>query len=151
MGFIVRDFAKAFGVRAVRAPNEPTLASWRAAGRTGLWPRMRTAAANAPLWAATRRRLRRASIGCNDWFFGLNDGGAVTRERLLGFVANLPPGISEIGMHPSSAPLTGPHAPPPHWRVVEELHALTDPEVIEACKSVRLARFGDLFGVGTAA
>lgn len=145
MGFI-RDFAHEYGVRAVRSPNEPALASWRAAGRTGLFARARTALANAPLWGATRRSLRKAGIGCNDWFFGLNDGGAVTRERLLGFIANLPPGISEIGMHPSSAPLSGPHAPPPHWQVVEELKALVDPDVVTACKALRLARFADLFG-----
>ena len=150
-GFLVRDFAEAFGVRAVRVANEPALPSWRAAGRKGLLRRTRTALANAPLWGATRSRLRRAGIGCNDWFFGLNDGGAVTRERLLGFIANLPDGISEIGMHPSSQPLSGPHAPPAHWRLVEELQALVDPEVIEACKQVRLGRFSDFFGSGVTA
>ena len=143
---LAREIAPDFGVRAVRVPREPALPSWRAAGRTGLLARLRTAWANAPLWAATRRSLRRAGVGCNDWFFGLNDGGAVTRERLLGFIANLPPGISEIGMHPSSAPLSGPHAPPPHWRLVEELQALVDPEVKAACQGVRLGRFADFFG-----
>jgi hopanoid biosynthesis associated protein HpnK len=145
MGLLV-EIAQAFGVRAVRVPSEPALPSWRAAGRKGLFGRMRTSMTNAPLWGATRARLRRAGIGCNDWFFGLNDGGAVTRERLLGFIANLPEGISEIGMHPASAPLSGPHAPPSHWRVVEELQALVDPEVAEACKGVQLGRFSDFLG-----
>jgi hopanoid biosynthesis associated protein HpnK len=145
MGVLV-ELAQAFGVRAVRVPNEPALPSWRAAGRKGLFGRLRTSLANAPLWAATRARLRRSGIGCNDWFFGLNDGGAVTRELLLGMIANLPPGISEIGMHPASAPLSGPHAPPAHWRVVEELQALVDPAVAEACRGVRLGRFSDFLG-----
>ncbi len=146
IGLVAGEFAQAFGVRAVRVPNEPALASWRAAGRKGLSGRLGAALSNAPLWSATRARLRGSGIGCNDWFFGLNDGGAVTRELLLGFIANLPEGISEIGMHPSSAPLSGPHAPPSHWRVVDELRALTDPDVIEACKQVRLGRFADFFG-----
>jgi hopanoid biosynthesis associated protein HpnK len=143
---VLVELAQAFGVRAVRVPNEPALPSWRAAGRKGLFGRLRTSLANAPLWGATRARLRRSGIGCNDWFFGLNDGGAVTSKLLLGLIANLPPGISEIGMHPASAPLSGPHAPPAHWRVVEELQALVDPEVAEACRRVRLGRFADFLG-----
>jgi hypothetical protein len=35
--------------------------------------------------------------------------------------------------------------------VVEELQALTDPDVVEACKSVQLGRFGDFFGPGATA
>jgi hopanoid biosynthesis associated protein HpnK len=145
MGFLVGGLAQEFGVKAVRVPREPALASWRAAGRRGLVGRVRTSLANTLLWNATRARLARAGIGSNQWFFGLNDGGAVTRERLLGMIANLPGGISEIGMHPASSPPPGPHAPPAHWRVVEELQALTDPEVIAACKAVRLGRFCDFF------
>jgi hopanoid biosynthesis associated protein HpnK len=146
IGFLVNGMAAEFGVKAVRVPSEPALPSWRAAGRTGLIGRARTALANGVLWNATRSRLQKAGIGSNRWFFGLNDGGAVVRERMIGFVRNLPPGISEIGLHPASAPLTGPHAPPAHWQVVEELQALVDPEVIEACRAVRLGRFSDFFG-----
>jgi hypothetical protein len=105
-----------------------------------------TALANGPLWAALKLRLRKAGIGSNDWFFGLNDTGHVTRERMLGFLAQLPAGVSEIGLHPANAPLEGPFAPPAHYRVTEELAALTDPEVIEACRQVRLGRFADFVG-----
>ncbi len=143
MGLLVHGMAREFGVRAVRVPNEPALPSWRAAGRRGLVRRARRSLSNAALWSATRSRLRKAGIGSNDWFFGLNDGGAVTRELMLGIVANLPPGVSEIGMHPASAPLSGPYAPPAHWRVTEELAALTDPDVTQAFKAVRLGRFAD--------
>lgn len=148
LGFIVQDFAKGYGVRAVRTANEPALPSWRAAGRKDLARRSRTALANSLLWNSARDRLKRAGIGCNDWFFGLNDGGAVTRELLLGFIANLPAGVSEIGLHPASAPLSGPFAPPAHWRVTEELAALVDPDVVAACKGLRLGRFTDFVGKG---
>ncbi len=142
--------APAFGIRAVRVPNEPPLPSWRAAGRRGLGRRLITAVAHAPLWSSMRCRLRRAGIGANDWFFGLNDSGAVTRDVLLGAVANLPPGVSEIGLHPASAALVGAHAPPARYRAVEELQGLVDPDVVEACRAVRLGRFADLVFAGAA-
>jgi hypothetical protein len=93
-----------------------------------------------------RGQLSRAGIGCNDWFFGLNDGGHVGRDLLLGMIANLPQGVSEIGLHPASAPLSGPFAPPAAWRVTDELAALTDPEVKAAAGRVRLGRFAELVG-----
>ena len=143
---MIAEMAAEFGVRAVRVPSEPALPSWRAAGRTGLIGRGRTAMAHALLWRSMRRRFARAGVGANDWYFGLNDTGAMTRERLLGVIANLPDGLSEVGMHPAMTPPTGPHALPAHYRVTDELAALVDPEVAEACKAVRMVRFSDMFG-----
>lgn len=145
IGFLVGGLAQEFGVKAVRIPSEPALPSWRAAGRRGLIGRARTALAQGALWSATRSRLRRAGIGANQWFFGLNDSGAVVRDRMIGFVQNLPAGVSEIGLHPASVQPTGPHALPARYRAVEELQALLDPDVIEACRAVRLGRFSDFF------
>ncbi|MEI9965185.1 MAG: hopanoid biosynthesis-associated protein HpnK [Caulobacteraceae bacterium] len=145
-GMLIREMAPQFGVKAVRVPNEPALPSWRAAGRRGLGKRLWTSASQAVICGSMRARLRRAGIGSNDWFFGLNDGGAIGRDLLLGLIANLPEGVSEIGGHPASRPLTGPFAPPAHWRVTEELAALVDPDVVEAARAVRLGRFSDLVG-----
>jgi hopanoid biosynthesis associated protein HpnK len=145
VGILIRDLAGPFGIKAVRVPAEPAGPSSRAAG-TGSVKRWTTALANGPLWAALKLRLRKAGIGSNDWFFGLNDTGAVTRERMLGFVAQLPAGVSEIGLHPASGPLSGPFAPPAHYKVTEELAALVDPDVIESCRAVRLGRFADFVG-----
>jgi hopanoid biosynthesis associated protein HpnK len=138
------EMAVEYGVRAVRAPNEPVLASWRAAGRKGLVGRAATAAFHAPLWGSLRSRLKRANIGVNDWFFGLNDGGHMVADQLVRTIANLPPGVSEIGLHPASAHPPSPHAPPPHWKLADELAGLIDPAVIEAARAVRLGRFSDL-------
>ena len=146
VGILIKDLAGPFGIKAVRVPSEPAAPSWRAAGRRGGARRWGIALANGPLWAALRGRLKRAGIGSNDWFFGLNDTGAVTRERLLGFIAELPAGLSEIGLQTANAELSGPFAPPAHYRVIEELAGLTDPEVIEACRRVRLGRFADFVG-----
>ncbi|MBS0410303.1 MAG: hopanoid biosynthesis-associated protein HpnK [Proteobacteria bacterium] len=138
------EMAAEYGVRAVRAPNEPVLASWRAAGRKGLAGRAMTAAFHAPLWGSLRARLKRAKIGVNDWFFGLNDGGHMDAAQMIRTIANLPPGVSEIGLHPASAHPPAPHAPPSHWRLVDEMAGLMDPAVIEAARAVRLGRFSDL-------
>jgi hopanoid biosynthesis associated protein HpnK len=143
-GILIREMAPRYGVRAVRIPREPALPSWRAAGRRGLLGRLRTAAAHAGLWAVMRARLNRAGIAANDWFFGLNDGGHVGRELMLGMIANLPAGVSEIGLHPASGPLSGPFAPPPNWCGTEELKALTDPDVKAAAARVRLGTFSEL-------
>ena len=104
---------------------------------------MSDASASTPSW--NRNGSKRAGIGANDWFFGLNDGGHVGRELMLGMIANLPPGVSEIGLHPASGPLSGPFAPPPSWRGTEELKALTDPDVKAAAAArVRLGTFSEL-------
>jgi hypothetical protein len=132
-------------------PREGALASWRAAGRRGLAIRSVMALAHAPLWGRLRRGLARAGIGANDWFFGFNDGGAMDRAQLLRTIANLPSAVSEIGMHPASAPPSGLHPPPRSWRVVDELAALVDPDVAEACRAVRLGRFSDVVGKQCAA
>jgi hopanoid biosynthesis associated protein HpnK len=141
---LIREMAPKYGVKAVRVPREPPLASWRAAGKRGLFARLRTAAGHALLWARMRRALSRAGIGSNDWFFGLNDGGHIGRELLIGMIQNLPAGVSEIGLHPASGPLSGPFAPPASWRVTEELAALTDPDVKAAAGRTRLGRFSEL-------
>ncbi len=145
------DLAAEFGIRAVRVPSEPALASWRAAGRRGLAVRAARSILQSWLWRRMRRRLARAGVGANDWFFGLHDSGAMTREILLGVIRELPPGVSEIGTHPASAPPSGPHALPASYRVTEELAALTDPDVIAACRDVRLGRFSDFDLTGRAA
>ena len=141
---LANEFAPAFGIHAVRAPREPILAAWRAAGRHHLSGRAVVDLWNAALWRAAEWRMRGASFASNDWFYGLNDGGAVTPDRLLGFIQNLPPGVTEIGVHPAIAPPTGPFAPPSSWRGPDELQALLDPAVIAACRDIPRIRFSDI-------
>jgi chitin disaccharide deacetylase len=140
------ELATEYGIRAVRVPYEPPLPSWRAAGRRNLLRRVADAAPHRLLAARMRRVLRRAGVAFNDWFFGKIDGGAVTRERILGIVAQLPPGVTEIGLHPATRSWSGPHAPPAHWRAADELDGLIDRDVVAACRADgrRLIRFGDL-------
>src|ERR1043166_747649 len=117
-------FAPEYGIRAVRLPREPALHSWRAAGRVELSRRVLDVAAHWPLLRLMGRRLRSAGIASNDWFFGKHDGGAIGRSWMLRLLERLPPGVSEIGLHPASRSWPPPSGPPAHWRVSDELAAL---------------------------
>jgi hypothetical protein len=74
--------------------------------------------------------------------FGLQWSGAMTRARLCGLIAHLPPGLSEIYLHPATGPYVG---SAPGYRYREELEALTAPEVAAACRerALRLGGFAD--------
>ena len=138
------EFAREFAIRAVRVPYEPALASWRSS-RTEFARRGGLALAHRPLTSLMRRRLRRAAIASNDWFFGMADGGAISREVLAGHLHNLLPGVTEIGLHPASRVWHSPFSPPSTWRVTEELTALTDPDLRRVCNDrCRLITFADL-------
>jgi hopanoid biosynthesis associated protein HpnK len=134
------------GLAAVRIPYEPPLPSWRAAGRRQLVRRTVDAMAHRPLAANMRGRLRARGVAFNDWFFGKADGGAMTASHMQRLFVHLPPGDSELGLHPATATWPSEHAPPAHWRPAEELAALVDPAVRAACtrEGIQLIRFGDL-------
>ncbi|MBV8752462.1 MAG: hopanoid biosynthesis-associated protein HpnK [Hyphomicrobiales bacterium] len=138
--------APEYRIRAIRLPREPALCSWRAAGRVGLGRRLLDVAGHWPLLRLMRRVLRSAGIVSNDWFFGKHDGGAIGRNWVLRLLEQLPPGVSEIGLHPARRSWPPPYGPPTHWRVTDELEALIDPDVVAACRrpGVRLAKFSDL-------
>ena len=142
--------APEYGIRAIRLPRESALHSWRAAGRVGLGHRVFDVAAHWPLLTVMRRMLRSAGIASNDWFFGKHDGGAIGRSWVLRLLEGLPEGVSEIGLHPARRPWPPPYGPPAGWRVADELAALTDPDVIAACRQpgIRLAKFSDLTAEG---
>jgi len=71
-----------------------------------------------------RRRVRAAGLSANDRLLGLAWTGGVTEERILTLIEALPPGVSELYLHPAtarSAPLV---RAMPRYRQVEELDAL---------------------------
>jgi hopanoid biosynthesis associated protein HpnK len=132
----------------LRVPSEGWRLS-RTAARAGLAPgRLVQALAHRPLAVRMRRAAEQAGIVSNGWFFGKVDAGRIDLPLLLGLVAALPVGVTELGLHPALAGWagSGPHAPPAHWRQVEELAALTAPELREALAraGVRLARWDEL-------
>jgi hopanoid biosynthesis associated protein HpnK len=148
LGLMLRIGAD-YGLRAVRLPREPFLASWRATGE-GLFRRAANDLLLRPLLAAHRRRIARAGMMCNDYVFGMNDSGAVDRNRLLGFLAHLPEGISEIYCHPATGPWAGMEAAAERYRFADELAALTDAAVAAAIPRLGIERtaFGALAAGG---
>jgi chitin disaccharide deacetylase len=119
----ILGLAAEFAARSIRAPLEPSAVLARIeGGRPGL-----AATALRP-WARLQRlRLRRAGVATPDQVFGLAWSGAMTHSRLVGLVANLPDGVSEIYTHPATAAEFAGAAP--GYRCREELAALTSPEL----------------------
>jgi chitin disaccharide deacetylase len=127
---LLLEIGPRYGMRALRIPDEPALASYRAAGNRffsrAVWPLFL-----APWMGRMRRRARRAGLVTNDFVFGMRDSGHVTRERILGYLRVLPDGVSEIYAHPASS---GGNADPlaAGYDHRGELAALVDPDVRHA-------------------
>jgi chitin disaccharide deacetylase len=138
VGRLLISVGRRFGVRAVRVPLEPAAVLRRVEPRTS----GSSALLTAPFARSLRRRVRNAGLFSADWLFGLKWSGQMTRSRLLGLIRNLPPGLSEIYLHPATGAFEG-SAPGYHY--AGELEALTASEVVAACatSALRLGGFGD--------
>lgn len=134
------------GLRAVRIPYEGLGWSHRVTGHRRLGARIGHAVSHAPLAGFMRLRTKAAGLRANDYFFAKSDAGSVSGDQLLGLVQNLPDGVTEVGLHPSTRQRIGIHPPPPDWDSTGELVALTDPRLrpeIER-RGIILCRWADL-------
>ena len=138
IGGLIASIGRHYGLRAARVPLEPAAILRKIEPST---PRM-SALALAPWALLLRRRFRAAGLLTCDRVFGLQWSGGMTRDRLCGLIAHLPPGLSEIYLHPATAPYPG---CAPGYRYREELAALTSLEVAAACRerALRLGGFAD--------
>jgi hopanoid biosynthesis associated protein HpnK len=127
------------GLAAARAPVEPR------AVITRLEP-----AASGPMdflvdmtARLCRRRLRAAGLLVPDQVFGLAWSGAITKLRLHDLIEALPPGLSEIYLHPGLD--GGFEGAAPGYLYAEEFAALIDPQVIGAVQrsAIALGGFAD--------
>ena len=115
-----------FGLRSVRIPAEPGAYARRA--RPGFGAGLGGALLS-PWVALMRRRVRAAGLACNDRIFGITDSGGLDEGRLLAILEALPPGLSEVYLHPgtrSGAAITASMA---GYRHEAELAALLSPRV----------------------
>jgi chitin disaccharide deacetylase len=138
VGRLLAAIGRRFGVRAVRVPFEPARVLRRVEGgalRPSAW-------LTVPCALALRRRVRAAGLAAPDAVFGLRWSGQMSRQRLAGLIRNLPPGLTEIYLHPATGRFPG-AARGYHYR--EELEALTAPEVLAACRdpALRLGGYRD--------
>ena len=139
---LVARIGRRFGARGARAPVEPIEAL------AAIEPVRRNLAGRiaAPWARATARRFRKAGFTVPDQVFGLAWSGAMTAERVRAIVEHLPPGLSELYLHPATADAWPGSAP--GYRYRDELAALIDPGVKAAAGGVTLGRFADFEGEG---
>lgn len=132
-----------FGLHAARVPAEargPLMAAEPGARISPAW-------VTGPWSALVRRRFAGAGLYTPDRVFGLRWSGAMTEDRLLGLLKNLPRGVSEIYLHPAT--VGGFKGAAPGYRYPEELAALCSPAVIEAASGRRRGGFSDFAGASS--
>lgn len=105
---LVLRIGSEFGLSAVRVPKEPFWYCGPQGSAT-------SAAFLAPWLTLMRVRLRARRVRVNDQVFGLSDTGRLDIRHLLDIITRLPPGVTEIYLHPALGN--------------EELAALIDPGV----------------------
>jgi hypothetical protein len=83
-----------------------------------------------------KRRLRSARVFHNDHLFGITGSGAMNEARLLDILHRLPPGVSEIYLHPAIESGSVIAASMSQYRHSEELAALLSLRVREALRAI---------------
>jgi hopanoid biosynthesis associated protein HpnK len=135
-----------FGMQSVRVPFEPVSVLRQAANDPTI-----TSPLYQPWVSMLGRRVRQAGMLVNDQMLGLHWSGAMTEGRVLGLLAHLPPGLTEMYFHPANARTDKLKSLMPDYRQIEELQALTSQAVRQVVKDggIRLATFGQMVGQRT--
>ena len=101
-----------YGMHAIRLPSEPGMGPWLR-----------------PWLALMRWRMKEAGITYNDHVFGLRHSGSMDESVMLDILKQLPPGLSEVYLHPAShGHITESMV---DYRHADELAALLSPRVRE--------------------
>jgi hopanoid biosynthesis associated protein HpnK len=142
---LVLNIGKEFGLRSIRLPYEPLIASLRASGSRSLSRIIRWAV----LWpwmALLKLRIRCTGLASNDFVFGFHDTGHMRTHLFARFIHSLPLGVTEIYCHPASRRCPEIDSTMLDYEHVEEFQALISPEVKTALKvcGVQTFAFSDL-------
>jgi chitin disaccharide deacetylase len=140
LGLMLR-VGRAFGLQAMRLPYEPSGPSGKPAWVKGLGDY-----ALKPWFKLMRRRLHEAGVLCNDWLFGIRHSGAMNEARLLERLRHLPPGVTEIYLHPATESGAAIAHSMRDYNHRDELAALRSPRVRAALAQLRITcgGYGDL-------
>jgi hopanoid biosynthesis associated protein HpnK len=130
---------KDYGLAAVRLPNEPPWQSSKASGKP-LGPRFASWMFLWPWINLMRRILDRTRIRYNDYLFGMEDSGAMTKNLVLRIMGNLPDGITEICFHPATRRSREIDRSMPNYHHVDEFLALTDESILRAAGAADIQR-----------
>ena len=139
---LILDIGRDYGLRALRVPHEPLWFAARAAPVAGA----ASAALLAPWVARMRRVLRSRGIAHNDRVFGIARSGNMDAPALLGILARLPAGVSEIYLHPATETALTPAMA--HYRHTDELAGLLSAQVRHALEGSGALRGGYLDLIG---
>jgi chitin disaccharide deacetylase len=137
LNMIVR-IGREFGMHAIRVPAEPLWFATRGAIAAGA----ANAALLAPWLALMKRRLRAARIAYNDRVFGVTCSGSVDEATLLAILARLPPGVSEIYLHPATRTPSAMTSSMAKYRHGDELDGLLSARVRNAVVATGAVRGG---------
>jgi len=137
LDMVVR-IGREFGVSAVRVPDEPL---WFAA-RGGAWQGGIGNLLLTPWLALMKRRLRRAGMLHNDRIFGMAASGAMDEAKLLAVLERLPPGVTEIYLHPATVSGRLIDSSMSGYAHADEFAALLSPRIRAAIAAAQIAHGG---------
>jgi hopanoid biosynthesis associated protein HpnK len=136
---ILLQLAPQYGIRALRLPREPLGISLRLDGRARVRKAMESVTFRGLVrWALPR--LRAHGMRYPDQMFGLHQSGHVTEPYVLGVLAALPPGVTEIYCHASHVDSEARRWRPADYECEAELAALTSARVRAALDAHGVAR-----------
>jgi hopanoid biosynthesis associated protein HpnK len=133
LGLILK-VSRDYGRPPMRIPDEPFGPSWRAT-RENYRGRLAHAVLLAPFLGLMRARMGASGVAHNDHVFGFNDSGGMTQERVLGFLAQLPAGTTEMYFHAATQRWPGIARDLESYRLEDEFAALTSPRVADAVRA----------------
>jgi chitin disaccharide deacetylase len=131
---VLLEVGRDYGMPAIRVPDEPF---WFAARSAGVLPGLAQTLLS-PWIALMKHRLRRARIFHNDRIFGMAGSGAMDEAGLLAILERLPPGVTEIYLHPATQSGSAITASMSQYRHAEELDALSSLRVRAALNAVAI-------------
>jgi len=137
---ILLDLASEYRVPCIRLPREPVFTTL-ALARDNAARKLVEAVIFRALSKRARRKMMERGIKTTDWLFGLHQSGNLTEHYMLGVVARLGPGLTEIYAHPA-ADIGG---TPPSAAAQREVEILTSPllPVALAGAGARLTNFAE--------
>jgi hopanoid biosynthesis associated protein HpnK len=138
---ILIELAGEYSVPSIRIPREPVLTTL-ALARDHPGRKLVEAVIFRSLARRMRRKSARRGIISSDWLFGLHQSGNLSEDYVVGVIARLRPGTTEIYCHPAAD--VG--ATPPSAAAQREVEILTSPRVRSALMAAgaRLTTFAEL-------
>lgn len=138
LGILLR-LAREYDIRAMRLPREPVRVSLRLDGRQRL-RKLTEAAVFRCLTRYAQPRLAAHGVHHPDQMFGLHQSGHMTEPYLLGLVAAVPRGITEIYCHAAKLDAEARRWRPADYESEEELAALQSLPVRAALETAGIER-----------